>query len=103
MPLDERPARARGVLAVVTEAARPLRLGNLHDPVHQIAGEDGLPGLRPEPDADVTGSMARRGLEAEPRVDRVAGGDHPGPPRPPPWGPPLPHPPPPPLAPRLPP
>src|SRR5436190_24165990 len=50
--LDEGAARLGGALAVVAEAARPLGLGDLDDPVHEVAGEHGLATARAEPHAD---------------------------------------------------
>src|SRR5687767_11972482 len=64
--LDEVAARGCGARGIRAEAARPLRLGHLHDSVHEIAAEHGAPGTRLEAHADVAGSVARRRLEAEP-------------------------------------
>src|SRR5215470_10608324 len=77
--LDERSPRPRRVLAVIAEAARPLRLGDLHDPVHEVTRKNRDPAVGLEPDADVTWRMTGRRLEAEPRIDRVARVDQCGP------------------------
>src|ERR1700675_4520653 len=54
MALDELTPRDGGALAVVAEAARPLGLGDLDDPVHEITREDGLTGCRGQPHAHMT-------------------------------------------------
>src|SRR5437773_6473461 len=71
--LDERAPRGARFRGVVAEAARPLRLGDLHRAVHEVTGEDRLPRGRPEADRDVARRVAGRRLEAEPVVDRIVG------------------------------
>src|SRR5206468_12010180 len=71
--LDECAARVTRLRRVVAEAARPLRLGDLHRAVHEIPGENGLPGGRPESDRDVARGVAGRWLEAKPLVHDVVG------------------------------
>src|SRR5438552_15226627 len=71
--LDECAARVTRLRRVVAEAARPLRLGDLHRAVHEIPGENGLPGGRPESDRDVARGVAGRRLEAKPLVHDVVG------------------------------
>src|SRR2546426_2159536 len=82
--LDKCAARGARPGRVVAEAARPLRLGHLHRPVHEISREDGLTGRGSETDADMARGVADRRLEAEMLVDfeiavdepRLAGLDH---------------------------
>ncbi len=62
VPLDERAPRVGRALTVVAEAARPLRLGHLDDPVHEVAREDAS-GRRREPHADVARRVPGRRLE----------------------------------------
>ena len=81
MALDEVAAGLGGALAVVAEATRPLRLGNLDDPVHEVAGEDGVPHTGRQPHADVARRVSWRRLEAEPGIDHVVGRHEPRPSR----------------------
>src|SRR6266852_2708861 len=70
MAFDERtPCRAR-LGRVVAEAARPLGLGHLHRPVHEVTGEHGAAGGGREAHADVARRVADPRLEAEMLVDR---------------------------------
>src|SRR3989442_3387683 len=71
--LDERAPRGARFRGVVAEAARPLRLGDLHRAVHEVAGEDRLPRGRPEADRDVAPRVAGRALAAGAGVDRIVG------------------------------
>src|SRR5206468_4038248 len=71
--LDERAARVARPRGVVAEAARPLRLGDLHRAMHEVTGEDRVPRGRAEADRDVARRVSRRRLEAEPLVHGVVG------------------------------
>src|SRR2546427_5830413 len=73
--LDELAARLGGLLAVVTEAARPLRLGPLNHAMHEVAGEDGVARPGRGPPRDVVRRVADRRLEREPAVQPLGVGD----------------------------
>ncbi len=69
--LHEGLARARGVLGIGAEAARPLGLGHLDHTVHEVAGEHGLARLGGQAHAGVPRRVAMGRLEAEMLVHLV--------------------------------
>src|SRR5215471_5240891 len=75
--LHERAPRRARLRRVIAEAARPLRLGDLHGPVHQIAREDRGACRSREADADVTRGVTDPRLEAQMLADlEVAVDEH---------------------------
>src|SRR5215468_6226826 len=69
--IDELAPRRGGPFRIRAEATRPLRLGDLDDPVHQIAAEHRVSRARRQADTDVSRRVAERRLESKPRIDRV--------------------------------